>query len=166
MPLQFLSPFYNKRSDSYGGSLENRARFWLETLEAVREAVGTTWLDSVRVAQRAWPELASHRLNVLTRHLGIAHRHHDALSDARAAGWVVVKAIEHTGIPLADWLRGPLRGWASELLASTRLKDDGFLDNAAVDRLWQRHLNGTENNATGLWNILMIRAWSERWLKA
>ncbi len=69
-------------------------------------------------------------------------------------------------VPLADWLRGPLRGWASELLTSTQPNDDGFLDNGAVDRLWQRHLNGTENNATGLWNILMIRAWSERWLKA
>ena len=45
------------------------------------------------------------------------------------------------------------------------LKAEGLFDAAAVDRLWQRHLNGTENNATGLWNILMIRAWSERWLK-
>ena len=40
LPLQFLSPFYNRRTDEYGGSLENRARFWLETLEAVRAAVG------------------------------------------------------------------------------------------------------------------------------
>ncbi len=36
LPLQFLSPYYNKRKDKYGGSLENRARFWLETLEKVR----------------------------------------------------------------------------------------------------------------------------------
>ena len=69
-----------------------------------RDAIATTWLDSVRVAKRAWPNLASHRLNVLTHYLGIDHRHHDALSDARAAGLVVVKAIEHTGIALADWL--------------------------------------------------------------
>lgn len=69
-------------------------------------------------------------------------------------------------VPLADWLRGPLRGWASELLTSARLREDGLFDSAAVERLWQRHQNGSENNATGLWNILMIRAWSERWLKA
>jgi dimethylamine/trimethylamine dehydrogenase len=37
---QFLDPFYNKRTDEYGGSFENRARFWLETIERVREAVG------------------------------------------------------------------------------------------------------------------------------
>ena len=40
LPLQFLSPYYNKRKDKYGGSLENRARFWIETLEKVRRAVG------------------------------------------------------------------------------------------------------------------------------
>ena len=40
LPVQFLSPYYNKRKDKYGGSLENRARFWLETLEKVRRAVG------------------------------------------------------------------------------------------------------------------------------
>ncbi len=69
-----------------------------------REVIGTRWLDSVRVARRAWPELPNHRLNTLTRFLGVPHRHHDALSDARAAGIVVVRAIEHTGIELAGWL--------------------------------------------------------------
>jgi dimethylamine/trimethylamine dehydrogenase len=39
-PSMFLMNYYNKRHDEYGGSLENRARFWLETLELVREAVG------------------------------------------------------------------------------------------------------------------------------
>ncbi|EON25528.1 NADH:flavin oxidoreductase/NADH oxidase [Nocardioides sp. CF8] len=37
---QFLSPFHNHRTDKYGGSLENRARFWIETLGRVRDAVG------------------------------------------------------------------------------------------------------------------------------
>jgi dimethylamine/trimethylamine dehydrogenase len=49
LPLQFLSPFYNKRTDAYGGSLENRARFWLETLEVVREAVGDDCAIAVRL---------------------------------------------------------------------------------------------------------------------
>ena len=40
LPLQFLSKYYNRRTDKYGGSLENRARFWMETLDAVKSAVG------------------------------------------------------------------------------------------------------------------------------
>ena len=42
LPMQFLSGFYNHRTDGYGGSFERRARFWLELLTDVREAVGTT----------------------------------------------------------------------------------------------------------------------------
>ncbi|MBS1862058.1 MAG: NAD(P)-binding protein [Actinobacteria bacterium] len=39
-PMQFLSETFNRRTDAYGGSFENRARFWLECLEKVREGVG------------------------------------------------------------------------------------------------------------------------------
>lgn len=48
LPSQFLSPFYNRRTDQYGGSLRNRARFWLELLEMVRGAVG----DECAIASR------------------------------------------------------------------------------------------------------------------
>ena len=50
LPLQFLSPFYNKRTDKYGGSLENRARFWLESLAAVKQAVGNNCAIATRFA--------------------------------------------------------------------------------------------------------------------
>src|SRR2546421_6830521 len=50
LPLQFLSSFYNKRTDEYGGPLPNRARFWLETLELVREAVGDDCAIAARLA--------------------------------------------------------------------------------------------------------------------
>jgi len=53
LPLQFLSPFYNRRSDAYGGSLESRARFWLETLELVREAIGDDCAIAVRLCIEA-----------------------------------------------------------------------------------------------------------------
>ncbi len=103
------------------------------------DPIRATWLDSVRVAKRAWPELPSHRLNVLTAFLGLPHKHHDALSDARAAGMVIVRAIEHSGMDLAGWLApmtpksakapppaaaGPLKGERIVILGAPR---DGAL---------------------------------------
>lgn len=46
---QFLSPFWNKRTDQYGGSLENRARFPLMVIDRVREKVGQDFLLEMRV---------------------------------------------------------------------------------------------------------------------
>lgn len=81
--------------------------------------IETTWLDSVRVAKRAWPQLVNHRLNTLSSHLKIRHRHHDALSDARAAGMVVVRAIAETGIDLQGWLAKPAKPGKAPRAAST-----------------------------------------------
>jgi dimethylamine/trimethylamine dehydrogenase len=50
LPTQFLSPVYNHRSDEYGGSFENRARFWLEAIELVKQAVGDDVAIAVRIA--------------------------------------------------------------------------------------------------------------------
>ena len=47
---QFLSPFFNHREDQYGGSLENRARFPLMMLKAIREAVGPDFLIELRIS--------------------------------------------------------------------------------------------------------------------
>ncbi|MEJ2435172.1 MAG: asparagine synthase (glutamine-hydrolyzing) [Pseudolabrys sp.] len=68
-------------------------------------------------------------------------------------------------VPLGQWLANPLRGWAEDLLAPDTLAKEGLLDAGAVRELWQRHLDKRTQNATALWNILMLRAWSERWLK-
>ena len=46
---QFLSPYFNKRSDGYGGDLAGRARMWLKTLKRVREAVGADCAIAVRM---------------------------------------------------------------------------------------------------------------------
>jgi dimethylamine/trimethylamine dehydrogenase len=50
LPQQFLTPYYNKRTDEYGGSFENRARFWRETIEQVKAAVGDDCAIAVRMS--------------------------------------------------------------------------------------------------------------------
>ena len=70
------------------------------------------------------------------------------------------------GIPLADWLRGPLREWAGELIDARRLAQDGYFVPDAVTRVWQQHLTGWRNHSQLLWNILMFQAWHEAWKEA
>lgn len=70
------------------------------------------------------------------------------------------------GIPLGEWLRGPLRDWAENLLSEQRLREAGLLDVARVRRAWTEHLSGQFNWQYPLWDVLMLEAWRERWLKA
>jgi asparagine synthase (glutamine-hydrolysing) len=64
-------------------------------------------------------------------------------------------------VPIASWLRGELREWTSHLLDPSRLRNEGVLNAAAVDRMWKQHLAGTHNWHSELWAILMFEAWLE-----
>src|SRR3982751_2676598 len=50
LPTQFLSPVYNRRTDEYGGSFEDRAPVWLGAIELVKQAVGDDVAIAVRIA--------------------------------------------------------------------------------------------------------------------
>ena len=76
---------------------------------------------------------------------------------------LVERAKMGFGIPLGDWLRGPLRDWAETLLAEQRLREGGLVDVANVRRHWQEHLSGQRNWQYLLWDVLMLEAWRERW---
>ena len=65
------------------------------------------------------------------------------------------------GVPIGNWLRGPLRPWAESLLDEQRLKQEGFLCSNLVRRKWNEHLSGHRNWQYQLWNVLMFQAWSE-----
>ncbi|WP_337875913.1 asparagine synthase (glutamine-hydrolyzing) [Elioraea sp.] len=70
---------------------------------------------------------------------------------------------EKTGFsfPVGAWLRGPLRGWAEDRLASRRLRESGLVDAARAARLWQEHRAGRRDHAAALWAVLMLVAWLE-----
>jgi asparagine synthase (glutamine-hydrolysing) len=64
------------------------------------------------------------------------------------------------GIPVGDWLRGPLREWAGDLLSPAALRRVGFLDADAVSEVWTHHQRGADGLEFHLWNALMFQAWS------
>ncbi|MCL2713247.1 MAG: asparagine synthase (glutamine-hydrolyzing) [Alphaproteobacteria bacterium] len=65
-------------------------------------------------------------------------------------------------IPLHDWLRGPLRDWAAELLSPSRLTQEGYFVPGAISKVWQQHQSGRGNFEQMLWPVLMFQAWKER----
>jgi len=65
------------------------------------------------------------------------------------------------GIPVGQWLRGPLRDWAEALLAAPRLAAEGYWNPAPVRAAWQEHLSRRHDFTPALWSVLMFQAWLE-----
>jgi len=68
------------------------------------------------------------------------------------------------GVPIASWLRGPLREWAEALLDENRLNREGYFNPAPIRQKWVEHLSGQRNWHFCLWDILMFQAWKQTWL--
>jgi len=65
-------------------------------------------------------------------------------------------------VPLTQWLAGPLRTWAGDLLLSGHGGE--LLRDAVVRREWDRFLAGNSRNAAGIWALVVFRAWESRWI--
>jgi asparagine synthase (glutamine-hydrolysing) len=66
------------------------------------------------------------------------------------------------GIPLDDWLRGPMKTWAEKLIDIDRLSNEGFLNPEIVHEIWNQHIEGKRNWSFRLWSILMFQSWLEQ----
>lgn len=69
-------------------------------------------------------------------------------------------------IPLAQWLRGPLREWAEPLLAEKRLIEEGYFYPDKIQQAWEDHLQGKKDNSSQLWSVLMFQSWLDNSFKA
>ena len=63
--------------------------------------------------------------------------------------------------PLADWLRGPLREWAHDLLSPDRLQRQGLLEPGPISQALADHDSGRRNRDYALWTVLMLQSWLE-----
>ncbi len=69
------------------------------------------------------------------------------------------------GVPIVDWLRGPLRGWSEELLGQDRLRREGVFEPATVRATWSQYLQG-HSYEPRLWILLMFQAWLDHHQRA
>jgi asparagine synthase (glutamine-hydrolysing) len=67
------------------------------------------------------------------------------------------------GVPVGDWIRGPLSEWASDLLSEPSLQSSGLFDSGVIRQRYREHLSGHRNWQSSLWTILMFQAWHRRW---
>jgi asparagine synthase (glutamine-hydrolysing) len=63
-------------------------------------------------------------------------------------------------IPMDSWLRGSLRAWASDLLSTQSIRKVGFLDEAAIQKIWTQHQAGVADHGHRLWGVLMLQEWA------
>lgn len=69
--------------------------------------IDCTWLDSAAVCRRAWPQFRErgYGLANVAEWCGIEFLHHNAKDDARAAGLILIRAMQDTGLGVHDWLK-------------------------------------------------------------
>lgn len=69
-------------------------------------------------------------------------------------------------VPLAAWLRGPLKDWAEDLLSAEALRAAGLFEERRVRGLWRQFQIGAGDHHAALWTIMMAQAWHNRWNRA
>ncbi len=112
-----------------------------------------------RVIEAAWRAPASLRMQgqsgkILLKRL-LEKRMPLALFDRPKRGF---------GIPINDWLRGPLKERAERYLSPSYTKDVGLFDSSLISRRWKEHLSGEHNWGAHLWTLIMFCLWRERWM--
>ena len=128
---------------------------------------------SMAVALEARPPLLDYRVMEfawqLPRRFKIRHGETKWILRRVAEKFVPRELLERPkmgfGVPLASWLRGPLRDWAEDLLDARRF-GGGLIDAKAARSLWLEHLSGQRNWAYAIWTLLMFEAWRRRWSSA
>lgn len=116
---QFLSPYFNKRTDEYGGSLENRCRLAIEVLKSVREAVGSGFpiefrmsgselfeggydlAEGVRIAQMIEPYVDIIHVSAGTYQRGFGDTHPSMFKEHGCNVYLAAEIKKHVSIPVA-----------------------------------------------------------------
>ncbi len=116
---QFLSPYFNKRTDEYGGTLENRCRFAIEVLQAVRQAVGPFFPiefrlsgselfeggydleEGCRIAEILEPYISMLHVSAGTYQRGFGNTHPSMFKEHGCNVYLAAEIKKHVSVPVA-----------------------------------------------------------------
>jgi asparagine synthase (glutamine-hydrolysing) len=79
---------------------------------------------------------------------------------------VVHRRKRGLSVPVSEWMNGRLRGEVDRLLDGARLRRQGLLDPAPVQRLLREHREGRADHGRPLWCLFMLQRWHERWIES
>jgi asparagine synthase (glutamine-hydrolysing) len=88
-----------------------------------------------------------------------------AMTDALPPG-IANRSKKGFGIPVAEWLGGPLRELVLDELSQSRLDEQGIFRPAEVGRLVDEHLQRTHDHRKPIWTLLMFQLWHRRFVEA
>jgi len=162
-------PIWSERSKSLVPDLIERMQY-LDVLTYLPDDI-LTKVDraSMAVSLEARVPLLDHRLVEFAWRLPKEYKIHDGqgkwILRQVLYKYVPKELIERPkmgfGVPIDQWLRGPLKDWAGDLLHM----DNDLLDKRLILQKWQEHQSGKQNWQYHLWDILMLQSWCARWNK-
>jgi asparagine synthase (glutamine-hydrolysing) len=81
----------------------------------------------------------------------VLHKHAPAaMFDRPKAGFAV---------PVGEWIKGPLRPWAEDLLDASSLRSGGYFNADMIGQRWRSHLAGERDSTQAIWTVLMFQSW-------
>jgi asparagine synthase (glutamine-hydrolysing) len=78
---------------------------------------------------------------------------------------IVDRPKQGFSVPIGQWLNGPLRDWAEDLLSTENLRRHGIFNPKVIRQRWEEHTSGAHNWERLLWNVIVLQAWLQRWMK-
>jgi len=76
---------------------------------------------------------------------------------------IIQRSKKGFGVPIAKWVKGPLKELFGELLSADRIRQEGFLNSEYVTNLYQEHLHNRRDNRKQLWTLLVWELWVNRY---
>ena len=77
---------------------------------------------------------------------------------------IIYRTKKGFGVPVGEWLRGPLKEWGEGLLSEANIEKGGIFSPTYIRSLWTEHQSGKRDHRKKLWNILVFLEWRKRFL--